>query len=430
MRFPLRLITWMSALLLTTLATMLSGKQDLPNPLLVPYGLPNVHYGSLDLGDYDLDGDLDLVVTGMTGSGPLTRIFRLDDSLFILQRGEQVDIHHHKTFRPVDAVLNQVSRGSARWGDYDGDGDLDILLTGLAMIQEDVDVTVQEIVTVLYENRAGVFVQDRSFELPRVFNGSVSWGDYDVDGDLDAVVSGATNPEEPYDPATYVLRNEDGKLIQSAADLPGTMFGDADWADVDGDGDLDLALLGQTSGLPIFGIWRNDGADTFTPLTLNFSGLAFGSVAWGDYDDDGDPDLVVTGGRLGPKLFEGETYVLRNDEDEQFTDVSTEIADVMQGDAEWADFDLDGRLDLAVFGVHSSLGEETGWIYLNDGNDRFLPRYRIVGLLFGSMSVGDYNGDGDVDFIMSGRTLDGQLRTGFYMNVVIPEPIPDDLFPR
>lgn len=416
-------------LLLVVTATM-SGRQDLPNPLQVPYGLPNISYGSLDFGDFDLDGDLDLLLTGTTTRGPITRVFRLEDSLFFIERGEDIESHYHKTFHPVDAVLDQVGRGSAKWGDYDGDGDLDILLAGLTTIQEDVDETVRIIVTNLYENRNGVFIRDMSAELPQVFNGAIAWGDYDADGDYDVVISGARNQEEPFDPATFILENRNGRLIQSAIELPGTIFGDAAWADIDGDGDLDLALLGQTANLPIFDIWRNDGGGQFTPLDFEFPGLVYGSLDWGDYDGDGDPDLLVTGGRIGPQLLEGETYLLRNDGEGRFVDVSNSIVDVMLGDAKWADFNMDGRLDLIVFGRQSALGELSGWIYLNEGNDEFSPAYRVGGMTFGALDVGDYNGDGDVDFIISGLTPDERPRTAFFMNVVIPEVLPADLFPR
>ncbi len=423
-------IPFITVLWCLILAASLSGKRELPEPLLMPYALPNVHYGSLDLGDYDLDGDLDLLITGMSGERPIAGVYRLEDSLFFLQRGEEVERHVFKTFRNVNAILNQVSRGSAKWGDYDGDGDLDVLLTGLAVVEEDVNVTVRKIVTEVYENRNGVFVQDVRIVLAPVFNGSLAWGDYDADGDLDAIVSGASRQDAPYDPATYLLRNDDGLLVPIETELPGTMFGDADWADFDGDGDLDLVLMGQTMGPPTLDVWENVGSDSFIPLQLNVHGLAFGSVDWGDYDGDGDPDLVVTGGRLGPHLYVGETLVLRNDGNGRFTDVSANVADVMLGDSKWADFDNDGDLDLAIIGRVSPIGEDTGWIYLNEGDDRFVADYRIGGLAFSSMAVGDYNGDGDVDFAISGRSDDNRSRTAFYMNRIIAEPIPEDLFPR
>ena len=70
---------------------------------------------SAEWGDCDNDGDLDILLTGDTGSGDISRIYRNDEG----------------SFTDVGADLPGVEYSSAVWGDYDNDGDLDILLTGL-----------------------------------------------------------------------------------------------------------------------------------------------------------------------------------------------------------------------------------------------------------------------------------------------------------
>jgi hypothetical protein len=85
-------------------------------------------------------------------------------------------------------------------------------------------------------------------------------------------------------------------FVRLGAGLTGVDGGSSDWGDYDGDGDLDLVVTGQDAGFnETAAIYRNDGGGTFTPLDAGLTGVKDGSSAWGDYDADGDLDLVVTG---------------------------------------------------------------------------------------------------------------------------------------
>ena len=77
-------------------------------------GLPGTGYGSTAWGDYDGDGDLDVLLTGSSATGPLSRIYRNDDGFFVEYDPGFVDLQY----------------GSGEWGDFDNDGDLDVVITG------------------------------------------------------------------------------------------------------------------------------------------------------------------------------------------------------------------------------------------------------------------------------------------------------------
>ncbi len=122
--------------------------------------------------------------------------------------------------------------------------------------------------------------------------------------------------------------------------------------DFDGDGHLDVAIAGAHAGVSLF---RNNGDGTFTDVSTG-SGLdkcvyAF-SIAAADYDNDGRPDLFVTG--LG--FFDGQGILMRNngvgaDGRVTFTDVTAEAGLALWGPgftASWVDVDGNGWLDLFV----------------------------------------------------------------------------------
>ena len=84
---------------------------------------------------------------------------------------------------------------------------------------------------------------------------------------------------------------------QTSISLPGISHGSAAWGDYDNDGYLDILLTGvTTSGNPISQIYHNSGNNTFTQETsISLPGISYGSAAWGDYDNDGFLDILLTG---------------------------------------------------------------------------------------------------------------------------------------
>jgi hypothetical protein len=89
----------------------------------------------------------------------------------------------------TNAVLPAVWESSAAWGDYDNDGRTDILLTGSMWQNDDKLIVVS---SVYHNNGDGSFTSNTNAVLPGLFNSSVAWGDYDNDGRLDILLTGAT----------------------------------------------------------------------------------------------------------------------------------------------------------------------------------------------------------------------------------------------
>jgi hypothetical protein len=330
-------------------------------------GLKEAFYSSTAWGDYDGDGDLDVLITGSR----LALVYRNDNG----------------TFTDLNAGLTGVNDSSGDWGDYDNDGDLDILITGESLTGG---------ITKIYRNDGGVFA-DIQIGLPGVRKGSGVWGDYDHDGRLEIVLSGYAGPEI----ITRIYRNNgNNSFVDINAHLMAVYESSAAWGDFDSDGDLDLAMSGV--GADGTDIYRNDGG-AFTRLTImpDGTGVWWGSVAWGDYDNDGDLDLLMNGYVPGdnPKL-----YLFRN-EGGSFTRIYLgAIGGTYHGNAAWGDYNNDGNLDIAIVG-NKSLGYlPYAGIWRNDGNNGFTDiTAGLPGLKDGSITWGDYDNDGRLDIVLVGE---------------------------
>ena len=290
-------------------------------------GLVGVRSGSLAWADYDNDGDLDALITGFSGSGNSSRIYRNDAGVFA----------------DVDAGLAAVRDSAVAWGDCDNDGDLDILLTG-----EDGAAAK---LSVIYRNDDGAFV-DSGAGLVGVSQGSAAWGDFDSDGDLDALLTGLDAADGA---VAIILRNDGGSFVDIDAGLVGGVNGTAAWGDYDADGDLDILMTrAPAPGTPVR-IYRNDEG-VFHGVAAGFPGANGNWAAWGDYDNDGDLDVLL-GGDYASRVF-------RNS-DGQFADIGADLIGIRSGSLVWGDCDNDGDLDVLL------VGEGAGYvrharIYLNN----------------------------------------------------------------
>ncbi|WP_186440334.1 beta strand repeat-containing protein, partial [Planktothrix tepida] len=283
-------------------------------------------------------------------------------------------------FEPINAGLTGVTGSDGVWGDYDNDGDLDVLISGVNSP------------TNLYQNNAGTF--SIATTLPEASSGALAWGDYDNDGDLDIAFTGYNEFSVG---TAQIYRNDGGIFNNIGAGFLNFYASDLAWGDYDNDGDLDLLINGSdySNNIPTTKIYRNEGADTFVDSGTTIIGLEYGSVAWGDYDNDQDLDVVITGQSLTDTL----TKIYRNDGG-TFTDINAVLTGVNHSDAAWGDYDNDGDLDLGLTGI-DSLSNQVTQIYNNTGGV-FSPVAALVGVTDSSIAWGDYDNDGDLDLVVTG----------------------------
>jgi predicted nucleotidyltransferase len=334
-------------------------------------GLTGVWFSSVAWGDYDNDSDLDILVTGYPG---VSKVYRNDGG---------------GSFGDIGAGLTAVRYSSVAWGDYDKDGDLDVVLTG-----ED---SGGNYVSRVYRNDGGGVFINIDAGLTGVAYSSVAWGDYDNDGDLDILLTGSSSGGG----VSRVYRNDgSGVLTDIASPLTGVAYSSVAWGDYDNDGDLDILLTGQDSGATsVSKVYRNDGGGVFADINAALAPVQNSSVAWGDYDNDSDLDILLTGGLV--------SRVYRNDGGGAFIDIGAGLTGVHESSAAWGDVDNDGDLDILLTGVAGGINLVSK-VYRNDGGGVFTDiGAALTGVWASSVAWGDCDNDGDLDILLAGSSSGG-----------------------
>ncbi|MCF8368209.1 MAG: FG-GAP-like repeat-containing protein [Bacteroidales bacterium] len=351
-------------------------------------GLVNLENSSVSWGDYDNDKDMDILICGKSSGGSfLTRIYKNDGGLFtdinaglsginmgvvqwgdydndgdldILATGENLE-QTAIIYRNDNGIFSSIQLdyfdgfSFACWGDYDNDGDLDAFITGNWN-------------SVLYRNDGQDQFIDSGNEFTMMNSAKADWGDYDGDGDLDLLLTGDTGGGMKM----YLYVNENNGFTPQELANMGLSAGSVQWGDYDSDGDLDILIMGFNDWVePQAYIYRNDENLAFVNIYAGLAPVAVGNAMWADYDNDGDLDCALTGKLSGCGVFATEIY--RNDGNDYFNSLNAGIADGEYSCLAWGDYDNDTDLDLIVAGSSYSGGPFTK-IYRNDAAlPNFLP---------------------------------------------------------
>jgi len=334
-------------------------------------GIPGSSARSLSWGDYDNDGWLDIGISGYSGQSSIRAYFNSGGS-----------------FDYEETIL--ANYAISVWGDYDNDSDLDLYVSSGEGFLENIYGS-----WYLTDGDFSVFLEE-----------AAHWGDHDNDGDLDLIVTGSYYPS--YIAYTVIYINSDGEFSDILTPVPYMEDGTVRWGDYDNDGDLDLVITGFDDGHKRAYIFRNDQG-TFTNINADIPQYTqFSSSSWGDYDCDGDLDLALLGGGGD------ESLIMRNDAG-IFVDIGADLPNAITGSVSWGDYDNDGDLDLLLT---ATVEEYVGvtQLYQNVDNVFILTGSEILQLAYSKAAWGDYDNDGDLDFVLAGATGPDERHTRIYRN--------------
>jgi enediyne biosynthesis protein E4 len=374
---------------------------------------------SVSLADIDNDGDLDTFFQG--GASSARQMFRNN----LIETGSLT--YTNITADWVPGGLGLVESWSAAWGDYNGDGRVDVFVG-----QNNFSPNVGD---VLRNDGSGFSNQTTSTGLNDAgFHQNVGWIDIDNDRDLDLII-GQEGPElhqvylqnYPGTPAgTFTPRGAQVGIQTVGTRAYGTAIGDTD-----GDGDFDMYISTcSPGGSFVNNFYKNmlveNGSLSFVDIA-NSNGTQYTVNSYGsefhDFDNDGDLDLLVTGAD-GNK-----TKMFRNDGGNMFSDVEiitghqllrsqagTNVFGIDLNGSKSVDYDNDGDLDLYF---HDNLSSSPNHrLFENKGNWDFrdVTQTALLHQAAGGATVGvggydsawgDLDRDGDQDLIVPNNSTAG-----------------------
>lgn len=313
--------------------------------------------------------------------------------LFILTNVLQSQTYFQKVVTG-QIVQDQGYCINSAWGDYDNDGFQDLVT---AQCYQNCPTCVYPIY--LYHNNGnGTFSRETNNAIALQYCAviGICWGDYDNDGKLDLFLGSTYGPN--------LLFHNDGNRnftrVTSGIVVTDSGFSrSCSWCDYDRDGWLDLFVANRDYKKNY--LYHNNGNNIFTKITTgpiaNDAVSSCGS-SWGDYDNDGWPDLFVV------TEFNANDLLYHNNGNGTFTKITSgpEVNDGLSGiQCAWGDYDNDNYLDLMVTITNTTFNR----LYHNEGNGNFTLSNAIPNVVYGQYcgsSWGDYNNDGFLDHHIGG----------------------------
>ncbi|OFY68395.1 MAG: hypothetical protein A2V64_08410 [Bacteroidetes bacterium RBG_13_43_22] len=340
--------------------------------------LAKTHNSGVNWIDIDGDGDLDLSISG-------------DDLGYSYGFGKLYLNSGSPTFTiSYKRDIRAIEDGDQKWSDFNNDGYPDLLYAG-----EDVG-RIAGIDTFKVSDAALPYYNKYS-GFTAVSDGSVDWGDYDNDGDYDVLIAGQDASGLI---VTDLYRNDRSAFTKVNAGLPGVILGKVAFIDYDLDMDLDIFISGRDINTNKYTrLWKNTGG-AFQVTSDVFVNLEFSQFDWGDFNDDGYPDLILGGSSIGIALG----YIYYNNSGTGFTLSGMKVPGARYGSSAFGDVDNDGDLDAFISGYKAKKIFRDKYIFLNNGTDSLIPLTSFTSdtVSRSFIQFGDYNSDNKLDFVTNG----------------------------
>ncbi|MDX2361565.1 MAG: T9SS type A sorting domain-containing protein [Crocinitomicaceae bacterium] len=387
-------------------------------------------YGGIaDFSDIDNDGDIDMLISNGTylkqfnniGNGQYVEV--QNNNLIVLISGDIkfVDINNDSyedviisgrtdsyelysevyynngngEFVPMNYTAFPIfSHGVTAMADIDNDSDADILFPN--------GILFENVGNELFIEANGYPSEDLWVNVGNSY--SIEFADVNNDSSPDVMVAGIGNIGTG-GPFLY-MNDGNGNYTESLTSSFPTLSGTAiAFADIDNDNDQDAIVTGMDGVIGSTNLYLNDGLGNFTTDQNVFQGVCSGDVKFGDVDNDGDQDLLISGESASSFFEPFFTLLYINDGNGSFQ-VSTSIFEnVVNSSLDFGDIDSDGDLDILILGTRSSCTENGATIfklYENNGFGDFTEYDAFQPLYGGTTEFCDVDNDGDPDIMVIG----------------------------
>ncbi len=293
--------------------------------------------------------------------------------------------------------------------DVNGDGKPDLVVANYCVSSTNCS---NGVISVLLGNGDGTFQAAQTFSSGGQYALSLAVADVNGDGKPDLVVANQCNTNCTSGIVGVLLGNGDGTFQTAQTYSSGAQYGrSVAVGDVNGDGKVDVLVTNEcgsdcsTGGV---GVLLGNGDGTFQPAQINSSGgYSAESIAIGDVNGDGKPDLVVSNycGSNVNCATGGVSILLGNaDGTFQAAQVTLTPANFSQGQIALSDFNGDGNLDIAI---------GNGSVLLLGNGDGTFQTPLSLGAGGAGTAIGDFNGDGKPDLAVGGVDVLLNIASGF-----------------
>jgi hypothetical protein len=314
---------------------------------------------------------------------------------------------HAAQFSPAVNYPTGINSFGVAVGDFNRDGIPDLVVANAYQGGS------RGTVSILLGNGDGTFLTGKEIDAGGAETTTVAVGDFNGDGKPDLVVANYGDLSGP-DNVAVLLGNGDGTFMPAAVYTAGTKPDFVAVGDFNGDGNLDV-VAGSNSGGPAVGntgvvsVFLGKGDGTFAPAVNYPTGIVAASIAVADLNGDGRLDLAVAN-----ENSDNVSVLLGRGDGTFQASVNYPAGPGPAGIAS-GDFNGDGKLDLVVANAGSSFGTTVS-VLIGNGDGTFqAPVSYPAGDEPFSVAVGDFNTDGKLDLVVA----DSRSSVGNTVNLLL-----------
>ncbi len=348
--------------------------------------IPNVGSSAVAFADVNNDGRPDVLITGLANTN-IAKLYTNSGTNF-----EEV----------TTSTFTGVINGSVAFSDVNNDTFIDVLIIGK---DKDAVFTAK-----LYTNSGTNFKEVIGTSFFGVEFGSVAFSDVNGDTKPDVLISGTDGTVF----CTKLYTNSGTNFTEvTTSTFTGVGNSSIAFADVNGDTKPDVAISGSDYYGAVYSLLYTNSGTNFTEVTTStFTGASTSSIAFSDVNNDGKPDLLITGYDVNVDPISK----LYTNSGTNFKEVSTSLTGVYSGSIAFSDVNSDGKPDVLISGFPFIGGDPITKLYTNSGTNFTLVN-TFTGVGNSSVAFSDVNSDGKQDLLITGYVDLGIIKTSkLYIN--------------